>query len=80
MPVAPINTNDLESFKILQFVDSWFDLFDDEDRDLAPYLLRLAIRLYMAHQSGKTIHKMDACRFIPGVHAMAAKRYIHAAK
>jgi hypothetical protein len=56
--------------------DSWSHLFPEGDRELAPYFLRLMVKLYKNHKQGKVLHKMDACRFIPVKHAISAKKYI----
>lgn len=63
-----------------EFVDYWENLFDEEDRELAPYFRRVMIRLYIYHAQNKLMYKMDACRFIPVKHASSAKKYIDLAE
>src|SRR4051794_7752746 len=59
-----------------EFVDQWTNLFSEEHQELAWYFRKMALRLYLAHQRNKTMHKMDACRLVPLRYAASAKKYV----
>jgi hypothetical protein len=59
-----------------EFTGQWNNFFNAEQRELAGYLRKIALRLYLSHRYNKPLHKMDACRLIPLHHAGSARKYI----
>jgi hypothetical protein len=58
----------------------WEELFEEEDRKLALTLRRLLLKLYIYHQEGKKMYKMDAGKFMPLDHAASTRKYLDLAK
>ena len=59
-----------------EYIDHWTNLFDDEDKGLAPYFRRLMVKLWEYEKRNIVVHKTAACRLIPVQHSVSAKKYI----
>ncbi|HTV26728.1 MAG TPA: hypothetical protein VMF32_03015 [Xanthobacteraceae bacterium] len=59
-----------------EYVDYWTNLFDEEDKALAPHFRRLMIKLWEYEKKHLVMHKTAACRLIPFQHSVSAKKYV----
>lgn len=60
-----------------EYLDYWTNLFNDEDKALAPHFRRLMIKLWEYDKKRLVMHKSAACRLIPVQHADSAKKYVN---
>jgi hypothetical protein len=60
-----------------EYLDYWINLFDEEDKALAPHFRRLMIKLWEYEKKNLVMHKTAACRLIPVQHSVSAKKYIN---
>jgi hypothetical protein len=60
-----------------EYLDYWTNLFDDEDKALAPHFRRLMIKLWEYDKKHLVMHKSAACRLIPVQHSDSAKKYVN---